>query len=190
MQAQLKKGKSKGETRADSWKEKHYETLTTTERESSSLSVQGWEQPNSCRKKRTLSPKVREQRRVLLHSLKDLHLEYKMLTERPFKLSYRPFLRYCPFYVTPAKESDRNTCACIDHENVKLLVDKSFAKRLLVTASISDLLSFVSCDTRKKSCTCANCCYNEIQFIGPLEEGVLTWQQWSRINTSQDGKTY
>lgn len=137
--------------------------------------------------------KVREQRRVLLHSLKDLHSEYSVLAEKPYKLSYRQFVRYCPFYVTPAKESDRNTCACLDHENVKLLIDRLISKGLLATMSISDLLSSIVCDKRRKCCmyrTCPDCCYNEIQFIGPLEEGLVTWQQWSRISTSQDGKTF
>lgn len=34
------------------------------------------------------------------------------------------------------------------------------------------------------------CCYNEIEFEGPLEDTVLTWQQWSRVVTSEEGKTF
>ena len=50
--------------------------------------------------------KTKKQRRVLLHSLKDLHSSYSETALRHHKVSYRQFLRYCPFYVTPPKESD------------------------------------------------------------------------------------
>lgn len=54
--------------------------------------------------------KIKQQRRVLLHSLKDLHAQYNSTAMRHLKLSYRQFVRYCPFFITPAKDSDRNTC--------------------------------------------------------------------------------
>uniref|UniRef100_A0A0E9VN57 Uncharacterized protein n=1 Tax=Anguilla anguilla TaxID=7936 RepID=A0A0E9VN57_ANGAN len=38
-------------------------------------------------------------------------------------MSYRQFVRYRPFYITEAKATDRNTCACYRHENMRLLID-------------------------------------------------------------------
>ncbi|KAL0151585.1 hypothetical protein M9458_053102 [Cirrhinus mrigala] len=137
--------------------------------------------------------KIKHQRRVLLHSLKELHAQYNATAKRHVKLSYRQFVRYCPFYVTPAKGTDRNTCACIDHENVKLLVEKLHQKGILLTNSISELLAVIACDTTSKQCmyhTCMKCCYNEIDFEGPLEETEITWQQWSRVVTSEEEKNF
>ncbi|KAK0145791.1 hypothetical protein N1851_015288 [Merluccius polli] len=137
--------------------------------------------------------KIKLQRRVLLHSLKDIHASYNGTVLRHHRLSYRQFVRYCPFYITPTKNSDRNTCACIDHENVKLIVDKLYQRGILQTRSISDLLAGIACDTSSKQCmyrVCVKCCYQEVAFEGPLDEEILTWQQWSRITKTEEGKTY
>ncbi|KAK0138386.1 ATP-dependent DNA helicase PIF1 [Merluccius polli] len=137
--------------------------------------------------------KIKLQRRVLLHSLKDIHASYNGTVLRHHRLSYRQFVRYCPFYITPTKNSDRNTCACIDHENVKLIVDKLYQRGILQTRSTSDLLAGIACDTSSKQCmyrVCVKCCYQEVEFEGPLDEEILTWQQWSRITKTEEGKTY
>ncbi|KAL7380022.1 hypothetical protein ABVT39_010110 [Epinephelus coioides] len=79
-----------------------------------------------------------------------------------------------------------------EHENVKLLVDKLYQRGLLLTNSISDLLASIACDTTSKTCMyrIAKCCYNEIEFEGPLEATLITWQQWSRVVSSEEGKTF
>lgn len=38
--------------------------------------------------------------------------------------------------------------------------------------------------------TRAKCCYNEIEFKGPLEATLITWQQWSAVVSSEEGKTF
>lgn len=90
----------------------------------------------SGKKDTVMKSKIKQQRRVLLHSVKDLHPQYNATVKRHLKLSYRQFVRYSPFYVTLAKVTDRNTCACIDHENVKLLVDRLHQKGILHTNRI------------------------------------------------------
>ena len=137
--------------------------------------------------------KTKKQRRVLLHSLKDLHSSYSETALRHHKVSYRQFLRYCPFYVTPPKESDRNTCACYDHQNFKLIVDKLQQKGIILTNSVSELLALIACDTSRMQCMyrmCAKCCYDEVEFEGPLDDQVLTWEQWERVVTREEGKTF
>ncbi|KAA0712540.1 hypothetical protein E1301_Tti019064 [Triplophysa tibetana] len=137
--------------------------------------------------------KNKQQRRVLTKSLTELHVQYNSEIKKPFLLSYRQFVRHCPFYVTPPKASDRNTCACLDHENVKLLVDKLHQKGLLQTARISELLTSIVCDPQSKDCMyriCAKCCYNEIEVAVPQEEVPVTWQQWSRETKSDGQKTF
>ncbi|RXN32635.1 sterile alpha motif domain-containing 3-like protein [Labeo rohita] len=38
--------------------------------------------------------------------------------------------------------------------------------------------------------TCVKRCYSEIEFEGPLEETEITWQQWSRVVTSEEEKHF
>ncbi|XP_041942794.1 uncharacterized protein LOC121705696 isoform X1 [Alosa sapidissima] len=114
--------------------------------------------------------KVRTQRRVLTKTMKELHALYISEVDTKLCVSYRQFLRLRPFYVTEPKTSDRNTCACIDHENVALLLDKFYQNGLLKTKSTSEMLSAIVCDTHKKQCMyrlCSKCCYNEIEMTLP-----------------------
>lgn len=136
--------------------------------------------------------KIKHQRRVLLHSLKDLHSNYNTTALKHHAISYRQFLRYCPFYVTQAKESDRNTCSCFDHDNFKMIVDRLCQKGILLTNSISELLEAIVCDSTNQKCMyrlCAKCCYNEVEFEGPLDNSIITWEQWERIVVTVEEKT-
>ncbi|KAF3844210.1 hypothetical protein F7725_013551, partial [Dissostichus mawsoni] len=135
---------------------------------------------------------MKHQRRVLLHSLKDLHSNYNTTALKHHAVSYRQFLRYCPFYVTQAKESDRNTCSCFDHDNFKMIVDRLCQKGILLTNSISELLGTIVCDPTNQKCMyrlCTKCCYNEVEFEGPLHDSIITWEQWERIVVTVEEKT-
>lgn len=64
--------------------------------------------------------KLRKQRRVLLDFLQSLYKRF--LQETGIKLSYSTFARMRPFWVTHPSAKDRETCACVKHENMQLLV--------------------------------------------------------------------
>ena len=36
---------------------------------------------------------------------------------------------------------------------------------------------------------CAKCCFDEVEFEGPLGDQILTWEQCDRIITREEGKT-
>ncbi|KAJ4920829.1 hypothetical protein JOQ06_003400, partial [Pogonophryne albipinna] len=60
------------------------------------------------------------------------------------------------------KTKDRDTCACMDHENVHLLANKLYSRDVLKTKSISELLGMIVCDPKNKGCMdriCAKCCF-------------------------------
>lgn len=62
--------------------------------------------------------KLKMQKRILMSSLKDLH--DKFLSENPdLKMSNATFCRLRPFWVVQPSESDRDTCACKQHENTQ-----------------------------------------------------------------------
>lgn len=145
------------------------------------------------RKKDTVTKnKNKKQRRVFTKPLTELHLQYNAEVQISHTFSYRQFVRYCPFYVTQAKASDRNTCSCLDHENVQLLSEKLLQKDLLEAASISQLLPSIVCSTDNKACmyrVCPKCCYLEIEVRTPEDETV-TWHQLIRKPVSEGEKMY
>lgn len=137
--------------------------------------------------------KTKLQRRILTKTLKELHGEYNSEVAREDSISYRQFLRLRPFHITEPKANDRNTCACIEHENVKLLVEKLKQKGLLKTSSTSELIAAIVCDPRQRNCmyrVCAKCCYNEIEADVPEESVKIMWQQWERQKTVEGDKPF
>ncbi|CAL8376187.1 unnamed protein product [Arctogadus glacialis] len=129
-------------------------------------------------KKDTIGRKEKKQRRVLTSSLKDLHQAYMQKCAREHRLSYRQFTRYRPFYVTEAKPSDRNTCACYQHENMCLLVDSLAKRGLIKTKSLSALLSTIVCNLESERCMyrmCTQCCFDEVQLSDHNPIDTATW---------------
>lgn len=107
------------------------------------------------------------QRRVLTKPLLELHAQYQTEAEQHLSISYRQFARKQPFYITEPKTRDRDTCACVEHENIWLLVSKLAKRGLLKTTSISELVRMIVCDPKKKPCmdrVCLKCCFDEIEF--------------------------
>lgn len=110
--------------------------------------------------------------------------------KKSLHLSYRQFARRRPFYVTEPKAKDRDTCACMDHENVHLLANKLYSRGLLKTKSISELLVMIVCDPKNKDCmdrVCAKCCFEEVEFPETESSSEVTWEQWKRV-TSTNGE--
>ena len=135
--------------------------------------------------------KVKLQRRILSNTLKELHCVYNSEVAKEDSMSYRQFLRLRPFHITEPKASDRDTCACIHHENMGLLVEKLKLKGLLKTSSISQLVAAIVCDAKIKKCMyrlCPKCCYNDIQVVLPEEPQEIVWEQWEREKTQDGGK--
>lgn len=109
--------------------------------------------------------KQKMQRRVLTKPLSELYKQYQMEMEQQFSMSYRQFVR--PFHITEPKSRDRDTCVCVAHENMRLLVQKLAIKGLLETTSISELLSMIVCDCKKKVCMdrmCLQRCSDEVEL--------------------------
>lgn len=112
---------------------------------------------------------------------------YNSEVDGTLSLSYRQFLQLWPFYITEPKAHDHNTCACLDHENVTLLVDRLSQSGLLKTSSVSELLSSIVYDLKNKQCmyrVCAKLCYDEIELALPAENVPISWQQWQREKSS------
>ncbi|KAL7388626.1 hypothetical protein ABVT39_017872 [Epinephelus coioides] len=136
--------------------------------------------------------KQKMQRRVLTKPLTELHAQYHKEVEQHLSMSYRQFARRRPFYITEPKTRDRETCACMEHENVRLLVHKLAKRGLLKTTSISELLSMIVCDPKNKACmdrVCTKCCFDEVDFA-ETDCTEVSWEQWERVTSTNGEKTF
>ena len=82
-------------------------------------------------------------------------------------MSYRQFTRRRPSYITEPKTRDRETCACAEHEHIRLLISKLHPQGLLQTTSLSQILCSIMCEPKNKDCMdciCLDCCFEEVKF--------------------------
>lgn len=152
---------------------------------------------NSCLlpgKKDTITKnKQRVQRRVLTKPLKELHTQYQTEVEQHLSMSYRQFTRHRPFYITEPKLRDRDTCACSEHENIRLLANKLAKTGLLKTTSASELVGMIVCDPKNKACmdrVCPECCFDEIVFPETDNCETTSWEQWERVTSTNGDKNF
>ncbi|XP_051519230.1 uncharacterized protein LOC127420748 [Myxocyprinus asiaticus] len=144
-------------------------------------------------KKNTITKnKQKMQRRVLTKPLTELHAQYQTEMEQHLSMSYRQFARRRTFYITEPKTRDRDTCACVVHENVQLLVNKLTKRGLLKTTSISELVSMIVCDPKNKACmdrACPKCYFDEVEFP-ETDHTEVSWEQWERVTSTNGEKTF
>jgi hypothetical protein len=125
---------------------------------------------------------MKKQRRILNHSLQDLHEQFQM-ENKETTLSYSSFCRQRPWWVLPPKESDRETCSCKIHENTRFLAIELKRKQLLDTDNLRSLVSLAACSTSDKKCMYGNCrkckdvCIVQPQRKIDLNEDAK-WFQW------------
>lgn len=125
--------------------------------------------------------KMKVQKRLLLDTLKNLHKKYTESHE--IKLSYSSFCRLRPFWIVEPRLSDRDTCACIKHANVDLIVNKLHQLKVLDIRTSNELCNSVCCNTKFKDCMyrkCKVCKNKEFNVLRTTEEQkeVVSFFQW------------
>ena len=133
------------------------------------------------------------QRRVLTNTLLELHTKFSQECTLVHQMSYRQFVRYRPKHITEARPTDRNTCACYQHENMHLLIECLVRKGLITTKSLSHLLSEITCNAEDQQCMkrqCTNCCFDEVQLNTHDTSELARWEQWQREDVTVGDKVY
>lgn len=133
------------------------------------------------------------QRRVLTKTLLELHADCNKICIPGHCMSYRQFARYRPKYITEAKACHRNTCACYQHENMRLLIQCLVRKGMIPTKSLSNLLSSIACNSEVQKCMyrqCTDCCFNEVQLNLQNPTEFARWEQWQREEVTVGEKVY
>ena len=104
--------------------------------------------------------KMKKQRRLLVDSLKILHL--KFVAESGVAISYALFCRLKPFYVVEPTELDRQTCQCKVHENFQFMANALYKEGVIKSQNLDEIVEGVICNNGDKNCaynsfrTCSN----------------------------------
>lgn len=126
--------------------------------------------------------KLKKQKRLLLDSIKNLHKKY-LQTSHPYRVSLTTFWRNRPFWIVAPKQSDRETCACIKHANMELLVFEMYKLNLIEISRPDSLMQTLICDEGTLECSlrsCPNCKYKVCKIIPQqaLNGSSVIFQQW------------
>lgn len=138
-----------------------------------------------------LQDKEQIQKRYLNASLREIHKRF--MEETNIVISYSTFCKYKPINIKMPKVSMRDTCACIIHENLNLLVAE--CKKFGITDyHNSESLSFSQCCLKAKEACLARTCENckdkgivlKLDKIDPTQvKSFCQWKSKSEIRKSE-----
>ena len=113
-------------------------------------------------------------------SLVDLHKQF--CSKHSFKVSYKTFTRYRPRFCIAPKISERDTCACYQHENFSLLVQSLYANNIIQQNTYSKVISILVCDSRSEACfarTCLECQKNDLTYDTNVNiDKIISLSKW------------
>ncbi|CAH0547526.1 unnamed protein product [Brassicogethes aeneus] len=123
--------------------------------------------------------KLVKQKRLLTDNMRNLHKQF--LISVTYKISLSTFCRFRPFWVTWANIKERDTCKCVVHANMELIVSKLHEHKALLHNNIPRLLTAITCDIYCAKCLfreCVTCKNKTIQYFLPLPDKVVIYKQW------------
>ncbi|XP_047032108.1 uncharacterized protein LOC124638969 [Helicoverpa zea] len=130
--------------------------------------------------------KIQKQKRYLNYPLKMLYR--KFLDTHTVKVSYGFFCKYRPFWVLLPKQKARDTCMCIIHCNIDLLLNCLYKASIIQPKNYQELLSQVCCNVRKEECLSRKChvCKNKavIACNEFSNDQLLIYNQWVRCKNT------
>nr|CAH7725040.1 unnamed protein product [Callosobruchus chinensis] len=135
--------------------------------------------------------KLKKQKRYRLDTLRNLH---KKFVKTGTAISYSMFARLRPFWVVAPKVTDRDTCMCVMHSNLQLLVTAMNKAKVLKVTSYQNLLTTICCDCYNERClerVCEGGCTKSIPLCEDIDDDIsIKYQQWeSTQETIVDSKS-
>ncbi|XP_049876011.1 uncharacterized protein LOC126377838 [Pectinophora gossypiella] len=135
--------------------------------------------------------RTKKQKRYLLDSLKNLHK--KFLDTNALKIGYTLFCQLRPFWVVPPKLTDRDTCACILHENINLKLSALKKAKILGFDNHQSGLQILCCNRYLEKCLLRQCneCSTKVLPYAEFDNSQdILVQQWIHgKETITDSKT-
>lgn len=132
-----------------------------------------------------------QQKRVLCDTLYNLH--QKFLSTVDYKISLATFCRFRPFWITWQNVHERNTCKCVQHANIELMISKLHEVKALKFRTVTAVLAAVTCNVHSTKCLfreCSTCNYRSLEYYLPMPNHFVTYRQWIYEVSSfeKDGK--
>lgn len=123
---------------------------------------------------------TKKQKRYLLDSLRNLHKNF--LKSGSVAISYALFCRLRPFWVVPPALSDRDTCMCVIHANIDLMLTALKKAKILNFGNHQNLLHILCCDRYSEKCLnrkCSNCILNSLPYQDFDNSQCITFEEWN-----------
>lgn len=127
--------------------------------------------------------KIKKQKRYISDTLKNLHK--KFLAAHPDqKIGYSLFCKLRPFWVLQPDARKRETCMCIVHANMDLLVSALRKNCIIKEKTSSEVVKSLVCNgpVLKETClerSCQSCVLREVIMIQNFEENnIVRYEKW------------
>lgn len=130
--------------------------------------------------------KITKQKRLLLNTMKNLYLSFSK-SNPDIKISYSLFCRWRPFWVKIMKISERETCKCLVHANMELMVNCLFSNKIIISKTPSQIIQDICCDVQKEDCLLRKCkdCKDSVIFYNDcLPDENLQYLKWVNLKQS------
>nr|CAI5822123.1 unnamed protein product [Callosobruchus analis] len=135
--------------------------------------------------------KVTCQKRFLTNTLKNLFKEY--CNKYPdIKVSYTFFCRCKPFWIKFMKVASRDTCQCMTHSNMELIVDCLWQNKVLPYRTSSQIVGSITCENLNVLCLlrkCSNCALYKLKCDEKYDsDKVVSYYQWKNVKQTYFNK--
>lgn len=134
-------------------------------------------------KKETITKKkIKKQIRLLNDTMLNLYAKFKNTVNR--KISYSLFCRYRPFWIISPDAKKRDTCLCVQHENMEQIVSSLKMTKILKETTSVNFVKSICCEGKlNEDCLMRNCegCRNKKVQIMEIENANDTISYWRWI---------
>lgn len=124
----------------------------------------------------------RKQKRVMLDTLFNLHKRF--LEKTHIKISYSVFCKLRPFWVVQPRCDSRNTCMCVIHSNIDLMLKSLHNAKIISVSNYVDLLNQVCCNRFNEKCLSRECkmCLNKGLHYKEFDNSIqLFYSKWQSV---------
>lgn len=134
--------------------------------------------------------KISHQKRFLANTLKNLYQDYLRKYPNP-KISYRFFCRARPFWVQQMKVVDRDTCKCVIHSNMELIVQSLYSNKVLSAKTPSQVIRDICCNDKTEKCLlrqCSECKESKVIYNDFDRNDKIEYFQWVTLKQKYTDK--
>ncbi|CAH0550877.1 unnamed protein product [Brassicogethes aeneus] len=124
--------------------------------------------------------RIKKQKRYLNDTLKNLYTKFKQ-NNPTYQISYATFCKFRPFWILQPTLNSRQTCMCITHANMSLIVQKLKYLKIINESSSQEVVKSLCCNRDSERCLerkCRKCKENKISFLDYEGEDFTSYQKW------------